>query len=372
LTLESADNKISKAIMINLFSIRCSMAFAPYIAESATAFLTDGAMPSRVVRQGGSGLIMRAGEDVVLRHQNREAFFTRAEVRHYLATVQFRCEFHDVLRMPDEVVMANVGRELLLSHPQSELWLNEQHLAELVLAFRSNKDNIESLASLPDWLTVSTGAGRLMLSDQRNGRWVLLGEDHVRELERRLFSLRLSPESVAQPPAPAISMKGLSVHLQSAFKLAETLETFAETGSFAAFEEIAPGFSLRAKSSTEGIEIADSDRRVALTSKEARKWASILRTELSRLNASCFERGRLRTVFADADQGRWILQWGDEVLLRDTQLPQIKAAHNGQPFLQNQSLALTRTPEFLLLLLPASGECVALDESELEELLERI
>lgn len=78
--------------MINLFSIRCSMAFAPYIAESATAFLTDGAMPSRVVRQGGSGLIMRAGEDVVLRHQNREAFFTPEDARHYLATVQFRCE----------------------------------------------------------------------------------------------------------------------------------------------------------------------------------------------------------------------------------------------------------------------------------------
>jgi hypothetical protein len=159
--------------------------------------------------------------------------------------------------------------------------------------------------------------------------------------------------------------------LQSAFRLAETLEKFAETGSFAAFGEIAPGFSLRAKSSTEGIEIADSDRRVALTSKEARKWASILRTELARLNASCFERGRVRTVFADADQGRWILQWGDEVLLRDTLLSQIKAARIGQPVLQNQSLALKRTPEFLLLLLPASGECVALDESEQKQLVER-
>jgi hypothetical protein len=372
LTLQSANNKISKAIMVNLFSIRCSLAFGPYIAESTAGFLTDGAMPSRVVRQGGSGLIMRAGEDVVLRHQNREAFFAREDARHYLATVRFRCEFHDVLRMPDEVVMANVGRELLLSHPQSDLWLKEQHVAELVLAFRSNKGNIESSASLPDWLIASTGAGRLMLSDQRNGRWVLLGEDHVNELERRLFSLRLSPESVAQPTAPAISLKGLSVHLQSAFKLAKTLETFAETGSFATFEEIAPGFSLRAKSSIEGIEIADSDRRVALTSKEARKWASIFRAELARLNASCFERGRIRTVFADADQGRWILQWGDEVLVRDTLLSQIKAAQNGQPVLQTQSLALKRTPEFLLLLLPASGECVALDESERERLLEGI
>jgi hypothetical protein len=110
-----------------------------------------------------------------------------------------RCEFHDILRMPDEVVMANVGRELLLSHPQSDLWLTEQHVAELVLAFRSNKGNVESSASLPDWLIVSTGAGRLMLSDQRNGRWVLLGDDHVSEFERRLFSLRLSPESVPQP-----------------------------------------------------------------------------------------------------------------------------------------------------------------------------
>jgi hypothetical protein len=371
LTLKSADNKNSKAIVINLFSIRCSVAFAPYIAESARAFLTDGAMPSRVVRQGGSGLIMRAGEDVVLRYQNREAFFGRDDASHYLATVQFRCEFHDVLRMPDEVVMANVGRELLLSHPQSELWLKEQHVAELVLAFRGDTGN-DTSASLPDWLTISTGAGRLMLSDQRSGRWVLLGADHVSELERRLSLLRLSPEGVAQHSAPAISMKGLSIHLQSAFKLAETLETFAETGTFATFEEIAPAFSLRAKSSTEGIEISDSDRRVALTSKEARKWASILRTELARLNASCFERGRMRTVFADADQGRWILQWGDEVLVRDTVLSQIKAAQSGPPILQTQSLAFKRTPEFLLLLLPVSGECVALDANEQEQLVERI
>ena len=358
--------------MINLFSIRCSLAFAPYIAESATAFLTDGEMPSRVVRQGGSGLIMRAGEDVILRHQNREAFFAREDARHYLATVQFRCEFHDVLRMPDEVVVANVGRELLLSHPQSDLWLKEQHVAELVVAFRNNKGNIESPSSLPEWLIVSTGAGRLMLSDQRNGRWVLLGEDHVSELERRLSSLRLSHESVAQPTAPTISTKGLTVHLQSAFKLAETLETFAETGNFAPFEEVVPGFSIRAKSATEGIEIAESDRRVAFTSKEAGKWASIIRTELARLNASYFERGRIRTVFADADQGRWILQWGDEALVRDRLLSQIKAAQNGQPVLQTDSLALKRTPEFLLLLLPASGECVALDERELAQLLERI
>jgi hypothetical protein len=358
--------------MINLFSIRCSLAFAPYIAESAKAFLTDGVMPSRVVRQGGSGLIIRAGAEVVVRYQNREALFAREDARHYLATVRFRSEFHDVLRMPDEVVMANVGRELLLSHPQSELWLKEQQVAELVLVFRSNKGNVDSSASLPDWLIVSTAPGRLMLSDQRNGRWVLLGEDHVNELERRLFLLRLSPESVAQPSAPTMSIKGLSVHLQSAFKLAQTLETFAETGSFATFEEITPGFSLRAKSSTEGIEIHDSDLRVALTSREARKWAGILRTELARVNASCFERGRIRTVFADADQGRWILQWGDEVLVRDTLLSEIKAIQSGQPALQTQSLALQRTPGFLLLLLPVSGQCVALDDSEQAQLVERI
>lgn len=355
--------------MINLFSIRCSLAFAPYIVESARTFLAGGELPSRVVRQAGTGLIIRAGEDVILRHQNREAYLTQEDARHYLATVQFRCEFYDVTRTSDEIVLANIGSEVLLSHPQSELWLKEEDVAALVLAFRTNNAIIGE-SSLPSWLTVSTGAGRLMLSDQRSGRWVLLGDDHVSELEQRLSSLRSAPDIIAQPTAPTISIKGLDVHLQSAFKLAATLEAFAETGHFASFEEVAPGFSLRVRNATEGIEIADSDRRVALTSKEARKWANIVRTELTRLNASYLERGRIRTVFADSGQGRWVLQWGDEVLVRSTLVSRIKAAQIEQPVLQTDSLAFKRTPEFLMLLSPASGDCVALDERQLDRLLE--
>src|SRR5213083_2576636 len=107
--------------MINILSIRCSLAFAPYVAESATEYLREGTLASRVVRQGGSGLIIRSDGDVVLMHQNRQATLSREDAMHYFATVRFRCEVYDVLRMPDEVVLVNVGKEVLLSHPQSDL-----------------------------------------------------------------------------------------------------------------------------------------------------------------------------------------------------------------------------------------------------------
>jgi hypothetical protein len=160
--------------------------------------------------------------------------------------------------------------------------------------------------------------------------------------------------------------------LQSAFKLAETLETFAETGQFTAFEEVAANFVLRVKSTTEGIEIADSDTRIALTKKEARKWAAIIRAELNRLNAHCLERGRIRTVFADSDQGTWVLQWGDELFLTNELLSRIANEDIGQAALQSYSVAVKRTPEFTILLATASGDCVAVDRSEMRALLARI
>jgi len=47
-------------MMINILSIRCSLAFAPYLAVSIEEFLSDGITGSRVVRQGGSSLILRS------------------------------------------------------------------------------------------------------------------------------------------------------------------------------------------------------------------------------------------------------------------------------------------------------------------------
>src|SRR6185369_2506808 len=121
--------------MLNLLSIRCSLAFTPYVVETTSEFLDAGVVSSRVVRQGGSGLIVRSEGDIVLRHQNRQAQLGREEARHYAATVSFRHEFYQVVRMEDEVVLANVGSELLLSHPQSDLWLSRQAVAALLKTF---------------------------------------------------------------------------------------------------------------------------------------------------------------------------------------------------------------------------------------------
>ena len=355
--------------MINLFSIRCSLSFAPYFVETVSDFSASGMIRAVVVRQGGSGLIVRGAQDLVLRYQNREALVGREDGMHYLATVLFRTEFYDVRRMADEVVFANVGNELLLSHPQSEMWLKADAVAGLIDRFNTGDDNGEGE---PGWLTASLGAGRLMLSDQRNGRWVLLAADHVSELERRLAALSIASVTISQPTTPIISIRGIAVHLQSAFKLAETLETFAETGQFTAFEEVAANFVLRVRSTTEGIEIADSETRIALTKKEARKWAAIIRAELKRLNAHYIERGRIRTVFADGDQGTWVLQWGDEVFLPNEMLSSIANEDLEQAALRNYSVAVKRTPEFLILLATASGDCAAIDRREMEALSTRM
>src|SRR3989442_6707554 len=177
--------------MISILSIKCSLAFAPYLAESASEFLNKGVLTSRVVRQGGSGLVVRSDGNVGLRHQNRQASLGVEEAAHYFATVQRRCEFYDVLRMQEEVVFANVGNELLLSHPQSELWLASKAVAGLIEAFNSESaPKPQSRSGLPDWLSISAAGGQLLLSDQRTARWVLLGEDHIRELERMLEALR--------------------------------------------------------------------------------------------------------------------------------------------------------------------------------------
>lgn len=342
--------------MINLLSIRCSLAFAPYVAESTSEFLNDGVVTSRVVRQGSSGLILRSDTDIFLRHQNRQVQFGREEARHYSATVGFRQEFYQVARMEDEVVMANIGSELLLSHPQSDLWLTQRMVAALLQAF-SDEGRSTSPSGLPEWLTASAGGGRLVISDQRNGRWVLLGEDHMREIERRLALLEHPQPAAVLSQPPTISLKGVTVHLQSALKLAETLEEFAGTGRFQSFADRAPAFSLNAREATEGIEITDETSRVGLTAKEADKWVEMIRNELARLNSSCLTRGKIRTVFADAEQGRWVLQWGDEVLV-SPRAPRM------------ESPEVKQADDFLLLLSPATGACVALDQSETAQLSE--
>lgn len=350
--------------MINILSIGCSLAFAPYLAVSIQEFVNDGVAASRVVRQGGTSLIIRTDGELVLRHDNRQARLGIEEALHYSATVQFRSEVYDVLRMQDEVVLASVGEELLLSHPQSEIWLNHSAVARLVSTFASDSfvRADHELPGLPEWLEVSTGGQRLLLSDHRTARWVLLGVDHLRELERRLKAIGSARALFQELAPPTFPLKGLKLHIQSAFKLIETLEGFANTGKVVPFAEVTPTYSLRASRSPEGMELADSDLRVALTAREARKWVTLINAELERLNARQIERGGIRTVFADNDGGRWILQWGDEVFLPKDARP-LASPRAIDPISK-------RIGEFLLLLRPATGACVALTESESIHLLE--
>ena len=85
--------------MINILSIRCGLAFAPYLADSLAAFLAAGAFAPLVVRQGGSGLIIRHDREVMLRYQNRECVLSVADARHYLATIRFRADAYDIQHM---------------------------------------------------------------------------------------------------------------------------------------------------------------------------------------------------------------------------------------------------------------------------------
>jgi hypothetical protein len=205
---------------------------------------------------------------------------------------------------------------------------------------------------------------------------VLLGEDHIREIERRLPLLQPPSDATALSQPPTISLKGITVHLQSALKLAETLDEFAETGRFQSFADRAPAFFLSAREATEGIEITDETTRVGMTAREARKWAEIIRGELARLNFSCLTRGRIRTVFANSKQGKWVLQWGDEVFLARASLPaglpeSFNPDRSTQGCLRSQgSFETKRADDFLLVLAPATGACVALDPSELARLSE--
>jgi hypothetical protein len=347
--------------MINILSIRCGLAFAPYLIDAMTGYQNAGAFNSRVVKQGGNGLILRSDAEMALRFQVREAALGHQEAQHYLATIAFRRDFYDIARMVDEIIIANVGESLLLSHPQSELWLEANVVAALLRAYHNGANANAADGALPDWLNVSTGAGRLLLSDQRTGRWVLLGADHVAELERRAGLLAQAAEATRHARPPTLIIKGVTVHLQTAFKLADSLERFAESDNVMAFTEQAPGYELAVEKTTEGMTLRDFDQRVALTAREARKYAAILRDELEQRRAIQFERGGLRTVIADDAGGRWVLQWGDEILLTGEALASLREAARGAII---SHLVMRRDGEFLLLLEPATGACVALTETE--------
>src|SRR5258706_9268265 len=108
----------------------------------------------------------------------------------------------------------------------------------------------------------------------------------------------------------------------------------------------------------EGMKISDGNLIVAMTAKEANKWAAILKAELQKYQVRQFERGNIRTVVASFEQGLWIMQLGDEVFLSNEELKQLQT-HQIQNH-PNGRLTIRQKNEFLLLLDKASGGCVAL------------
>lgn len=358
----------SEAPMINILSIRLGLAFAPYFVEAATEFLNAGAVASQVVRQAGSGLIIRSENGVALRHQGRECFLGVEDIRHYCATVEFRAEVFDVKRLSGEVVISSVGQDILLSHPQSEVWLERVAVVAMLQAYGSGESAASELdqPALPSWLTISSGNGQLLLSDGRTGRWVLLGADHMTEIEARLIAAKEPDRQATTQKPPTITLKGVNVHLQSALKLTETLERFEDRGDVSPFEEITPTYSLVVSRSIEGIELKDSDARVALTTREARKWAGIVRSEIDRLKVTQVERGRIRTVFAEVSDGRWVLQWGDEIFV--ARGAGLKGDRGRIDPAASSGILEKQTGGLRLLLNRDTGACVALNVVELSHL----
>jgi len=143
---------------------------------------------------------------------------------------------------------------------------------------------------------------------------------------------------------------------------------FADTGEVLAFDDVAPQFSLRVKSSTEGLEINDSSTRIGINTREARKWAAIIDAELSRLRVTETERGSIRTVFADGEGGRWALQWGDEVLVPAECVSNLTTGGSLVEFEEDSSLAIREMKDFIVLLSRHDSSCVALTPSEINQL----
>jgi hypothetical protein len=350
--------------MINIKAIGCGLAFAPYLLERLNSFIESGTIRPCVIKQAASGLILRAEQDLIIHFRNREVTLNEEEARHFHATVEFRREVFDITRTSNEVVLANITDTLLLSHPQSEIWLDRSVIPHLITVFESEKDDIANL--LPEWLSISGGNGRLLLSDGRSGRWVLLGQDHMEELERRQSLLGCIEDRGGSEKLPTIQVKGIEVHLQSASRLQNTFEEFSLNGDFQPYEEVAQTYSLRVLRTNEGMKLTDGNLLVSMLAKEARKWAAIIETELDKLQAQELERGNLKTVFAKTDTGVWILQGGDEIWLSDETKLNLFNRPALKPFPGRLKTKIEK--EFRLILDSVTGACIALNEQEFEVL----
>ena len=348
--------------MINLGPIRCSLAFAPYLLEALNEFATSGSLHDRVVKQAGSGLIIRKDTMPLIRYQNRELHLDDDAVSHYIATIRLRSEHYGIRRTSDEVIIAGVCDTVLISHPQSELWLDQLSGSSIVSSFDSE---IPAAESLPAWLTISTMPGRLLLSDQRTGRWVLLSQEHVTEISERLSTLS-KPSDTAARVAPKVELKGIPLPLQLVFAVLAMLDAYSKESPVIQHEWSLPEFRLSSRLNAGTLELSDGNVRVAISRREAVKWVQLLEAELERYGAVQIHRGQVETTFANVDTGTWVLQGGDEVLLKFAADRQTDDAL--EALIESDRLVISRGDALTLILDSFTGACVGLSSTELKSL----
>ncbi|MEW6129251.1 MAG: hypothetical protein AB1757_19580 [Acidobacteriota bacterium] len=354
--------------MVNILSIRCSLAFIPYLLESLNEFIERGEVTPALVKQAASGLMIRADERLSLRYQNQEVGLARSDAIHFRATLELRNNFFAITRTSNEVILAQVDDNLLLSHPQSEIWLDSIAVHNII-AVHKNPKGLSGLP-FPDWLSVSASETTMLLSDGRNGRWVLLGDDHLLEFEKRVAVLRQAKIQYPKRIPPTIQMKGVKIYFQSLQKLILAIKQFSETGDFQPFIESSASYSLFVQKAPEGMKISDNSLVISITQKEARKWIMILEAELDKYQVEEFRRGQIHTLMMKMDDGYWLLQGGDEIFIEATRLSDfLDSNFTQQP---EHHLVFSKQAEFHLILNKANGNCVALKGEEINRIAEII
>src|SRR5579862_4699084 len=98
-----ASSRVTK--LINILSVRCSLAFAPYLLAASRELFEFGQVQPRVVRHGGYGLVIGGGSALDLKHQHRDAVLGLDEAEHFAATIGFRSDEFGVTRLSGEVVL---------------------------------------------------------------------------------------------------------------------------------------------------------------------------------------------------------------------------------------------------------------------------
>jgi hypothetical protein len=304
---------------------------------------------------------------LILGHQEHEARLSLGCAQHYKAVIDFRSLSLQISRLSDEVVMATTSGGILLSYPQSEMWLEPDEAAGIVRLFREPESSRAGATRLPSWLLASVSGDRLLLSDQRNARWVLLASEHIEDLERRAKTAVTA--TAGQPRrSPQITVKGIQVRLQPAFLVAEALDAFARTGQFVEFEEEAPESAVAVARAGERIELRVSDQRAGFDVREAAKWAAVIRAELDTLKAVQLDSGAVPTTVVDTADGRWVLQRGDEVLVPLALVERLRGSRGPKSGVEDQVSFALGTDSLLMMSHP-SCSCVAIGGREMDALL---